>query len=231
MDPELDTARAALEPPRARRPGTRLRPAGALFGAAPVLFLCLFLLYPLARILAMGLGPLLAGGAAQVQAVAAAAGLGGLLLSSAMQALLSTACALAIGLPAASLFGRYDFPGKAVLRTLLTIPFVLPTVVVSSAFVVLIGSGGWLEKIAALLTGNPRLEASLMRTLPAVLIAHVFYNVAIVVRIVGGAWASHDTRLTEAARVLYFVAHQPAFKAIGTAHFSELLPHFLGALR
>jgi thiamine transport system permease protein len=100
------------------------------------------------------------------------------------------------------LFGRYDFPGKAVLRTLLTIPFVLPTVVVSSAFVVLIGSGGWLEKIAALLTGNPFVEASLMRTLPAVLIAHVFYNVAIVVRIVGGAWSSHDARLIEAARVL-----------------------------
>jgi thiamine transport system permease protein len=180
----------------------RRRLPGALFSALPVLFLCLFLLYPLARILDMALRPLLTGGAAAVRAAADAAGLGGLLVSSAVQALLSTALALVCGLPVAALFGRWDFPGKSVLRTLLTIPFVLPTVVVSSAFVVLIGSGGWLEKLAALLTGNPAVEASLMRSLPAVLAAHVFYNVAIVVRIVGGAWASHDTRLAEAARTL-----------------------------
>lgn len=201
MDPELDADRASLAPqvPRPREPWHL---AGAAFAAVPVLFLCLFLLYPLARILDMGLRPLLSGGAGAVHAAAAAAGLGRLLLSSTVQALLSTALALVCGLPVAALFGRYDFPGKAVLRTLLTIPFVLPTVVVSSAFVVLIGSGGWLEKIAAILTGNPSVEASLMRSLPAVLAAHVFYNVAIVVRIVGGAWSAQDTRLVEAARTL-----------------------------
>ncbi len=201
MDSELDADRSALAP-HARGPRAPWHLAGAAFAALPVLFLCLFLLYPLARILDMGLRPLLAGGIGAFHAAADAAGLGRLLISSAVQALLSTALSLVCGLPIAALFGQYDFPGKAVLRTLLTIPFVLPTVVVSSAFVVLIGSGGWLEKIVAILTGNPSVEASLMRSLPAVLAAHVFYNVAIVVRIVGGAWLSHDTRLDEAARTL-----------------------------
>jgi thiamine transport system permease protein len=194
----MDPARPALT----RRQGVRRRRRAGWVAAVPVLFLCLFLLYPLIRILTMGLGPLVAGGATGVATVAADTDLGRLLQTSALQAFLSTALALAVGLPAASVFGRYDFPGRSLLRTLLTIPFVLPTVVVCSAFVVLIGSGGWLEKLVALLTGNPGAEASLMRTLPAVLMAHVFYNVGIVVRIVGGAWASQDPRLGEAARIL-----------------------------
>lgn len=172
------------------------------FVAVPVLFLCLFLLYPLARILAVGLGPLLAGGTGALRAFAADTGIGGLLLASAGQAMLSTAFTLAVGLPAAYIFGRYDFPGKALLKTLLTIPFVLPSIVVASAFVVLIGSGGLVERTAALLTGNPDTAVSLTRSLAAVLLAHVFYNAAIVVRIVGGSWSSLDPRLVEAARTL-----------------------------
>ena len=63
---------------------------------------------------------------------------------------------------------------------MLAVPFVLPTVVVASAFSALgLGKG-----------------------LAAVIAAHVFYNVSIVVRIVGTAWANLDPRLGEAARML-----------------------------
>ena len=166
------------------RHGVGLRRAGgALFAAVPVLFLVLFLLYPLARILGTGFGPVVSEGPGALRRIAAETGLGGLLGASAGQALLSTVLTLALGLPAAYVFSRYDFPGKTALRTLLTIPFVLPTVVVSSAFIVLFGSG-------------------LTRGLAAVLIAHVFYNVAIVVRIVGGSWSTLDPRTLEAARML-----------------------------
>ena len=37
---------------------------------------------------------------------------------------------------------RYEFPGRRVVRALVTVPFVLPTVVVGSAFVGLLGPGG-----------------------------------------------------------------------------------------
>jgi thiamine transport system permease protein len=176
------------------------RIGGTGAAALPVLFLCLFLLYPLARILAMGIGPLLHGGS--VGQVVSDTNLGRLLIASAVQALLSTLLTLVVGLPAAYVFARYDFPGKAVLRTLLSIPFVLPTVVVSSAFVGLFGSGGALEKAVALLTGNPDASASLVPGLAAVLLSHLFYNLAIVVRMVSGAWSSLDPRLGEAARML-----------------------------
>jgi thiamine transport system permease protein len=118
------------------------------------------------------------------------------------QALLSTLLTLLAGLPAAYVFGRFDFPGKSLLRALLTVPFVLPTVVVGSAFVALIGAGGLLDRLAGWLLGPGAPEINLMRTLPAVLVAHVFYNVAVVVRLVGGFWANLDPRLAEAARVL-----------------------------
>jgi len=181
------------------------RRAGSLAvvsGVVPILFLGLFLVYPLVRILSQGLGPILAGGGEALRRVLVDTALARLLGASALQALLSTLLTLAVGLPAAYAFARYDFPGKTLLRTLLSIPFVLPTVVVASAFVVLIGPAGILERAAALLTGNPRIHVSLLRTLGAVLMAHVFYNVSIIVRIVGGFWAALDPRLEEAARVL-----------------------------
>ncbi len=170
--------------------------AAAAIAALPVLFLAVFLLYPLARILALGLGPIFGGGASgarQLARLLADTGAGKLLLASAGQALLSTLLTLAIGVPAAYVFARFDFPAKAVLRSLLAIPFVLPTVVVGSAFVALIGAGGLAERLAGV---------NLVRTLPAVLLAHAFYNVSIVVRLVGGSWANLDPRLEESARML-----------------------------
>ena len=55
------------------------------------------------------------------------------------QAVLSTALTLALGLPAAFVFARYRFRGKRLLQALTTIPFVLPAMVVSAAFVALLG--------------------------------------------------------------------------------------------
>ena len=62
-----------------------------------------------------------------------------LLWFSTWQALLSTALTLAIGLPAAYVFARYDFFGKSLLRAIATVPFVMPTVVVAAAFKALLG--------------------------------------------------------------------------------------------
>jgi thiamine transport system permease protein len=172
------------------------RIVGPAAAALPVLFLGVFLVYPLARIFALGLAPMFgrgASGATELARLLADTGAGHLLLASAGQALLSTLITLAVGIPVAYVFARFDFPAKAVLRSLLAIPFVMPTVVVGSAFVALIGAGGLTERLAGM---------NLVRTLPAVLLAHAFYNVSIVVRIVGGSWANLDPRLEETARML-----------------------------
>ncbi|MGW1197352.1 ABC transporter permease [Streptomyces sp. NPDC002536] len=109
------------------------------------------------------------------------------------QAAASTALTLALALPGAYVFARFDFPGKQVLRAVVTVPFVLPTVVVGSAFLALLGHGGLLDEWWGI-----RLDT----TVWAILIAHVFFNYAVVVRTVGGLWAQLDPRQEEAARVL-----------------------------
>ena len=50
------------------------------------------------------------------------------------QAFLSTIFSIAFAFPAIYLFAKYAFRGNRILRSLVTIPFVLPTVVVGSAF-------------------------------------------------------------------------------------------------
>lgn len=115
------------------------------------------------------------------------------------QALASTALTLLVGVPAAYALARVRFPGRALLVTLLTVPFVLPTLVVALAFQQLLGPHGWLNDALALVGLGPLRP---LGTLWAVLAAHVFYNVSIVVRLVGAAWSTLDPATEEAARTL-----------------------------
>ncbi len=91
------------------------------------------------------------------------------------QALVSTALTLALGLPCAYVVSHYEFRGRRLFRALVTVPFVLPTVVVGTAFLVVFGPAG-------------PLGWDLRQTIWAVLAAHVFFNVSVVIRTVGGAW-------------------------------------------
>ena len=118
------------------------------------------------------------------------------------QAGLSTLLTMLLGLPAAYVFARFTFPGKKLLRVLATLPFILPTVVVAAGFNAFLGPRGLVN--AALIRwfdlSAPPVE--FMNTLTAILVAHVFYNVSVVIRVVGSAWVQMNTRQEQAARVL-----------------------------
>ena len=73
----------------------------------------------------------------------------------------------------------------------MTVPFVLPTVVVAGAFTEVFS-----------VTGLDDGALRLRHTVWAILITHVFFNYAVVVRAVGGYWSSLDHQVEEAARVL-----------------------------
>jgi thiamine transport system permease protein len=97
---------------------------------------------------------------------------------------------------------RYRFPGKSLLLALATLPFVLPTVVVAAAFSALIGARGIVNEMLMNTFGLSTPPIQLERTLTIILIAHVFYNYAVALRILIGSWASQSPRAEEAARVL-----------------------------
>ena len=118
------------------------------------------------------------------------------------QAALSTILTLVIGLPGAYLFARYDFRGKSILKALTVIPFVLPTVVVAAAFYALLGPNGWINIAAMQIFDLPAAPIRFTNTIYAILLAHVFYNTTIVLRLVGDFWSHIDPRLNQAARIL-----------------------------
>jgi thiamine transport system permease protein len=178
------------------------RIAAPLIYLLPLLFMTLFFFYPLVEILTLSLAP---GGKldlSPVRTLLTDPYYGRLLAFTTGQALLSTVLTLLAGMPAAYVFARYDFRGKSLLRALTTVPFVLPTMVVAAAFTALVGPEGHLNRWLMALLGLDRPPIHLQHTLALVLIAHVFYNAALVVRLVGGFWANLNPRVEEAARVL-----------------------------
>jgi thiamine transport system permease protein len=146
--------------------------------AIPALFVGTFFAYPVARMIGLGLDP-----AAFVEVLSRprTVRLVGLTIGqAALAALISTA----LGLPIAHVLYRLQFRGQRLLRALVIVPFVMPTVVVGIAF-------------RTLLRDTP-LDGSFS----AILLALVFFNVAVVVRTVGASWEELDPRQEEAARVL-----------------------------
>jgi thiamine transport system permease protein len=170
---------------------TRWRPrvGRALLIGLPLGFLGLFYLYPVASILLTGLyrdGGL---DLATFRDVLTDAPLRGVLWFTLWQAVVSTALTLVAAMPVAYVFARFEFPGKRLLAAVLAVPFVMPTVVVATAFLALLGRSG-------------PLGLDLNRSIWIILAAHVFYNVSVVVRTVGGLWSHLDPRMEEAARSL-----------------------------
>lgn len=166
--------------------------------AAPFLFLAYFFFYPLISILGMA-GQAALGGTLKI-------GFWGeiwpALVFTVWQAVLSTLLTMLVGLPAAFLFARFRFWGKSLLRVVTTLPFILPTVVVAASFNALLGPRGWLNLLLMGLFNLNSAPVQIFNTLPAILLAHVFYNTTIVIRVTGSAWAQLDPRLEQAGRML-----------------------------
>ena len=153
----------------------------ALTYGAPLAFLALFFVYPLATILERGLRA--DGSLASPLDVLTDPLTRDVVWFTIWQALASTALTFAIALPGAYVLGRYAFRGRSVVRALVIVPFVLPTVVVALAFLAILPSDlerGWI----------------------AILVAHAFFNIAVVVLVVSTFWASLDRRTSEAAATL-----------------------------
>ncbi len=178
------------------------RPLKWLFFALPLIFLALFFFYPLASIFGVSLtqdGALDLSGFVQL---ATSRYYLDTLWFTLWQAALSTLLTLALALPGAYVFARFRFPGKSLLLSLATLPFVLPTVVVAAAFMALIGQNGIVNTSLMSLFQLTEPPIQLERTLTIILIVHVFYNYSVALRIISSYWANQSPRLEEAARVL-----------------------------
>lgn len=96
------------------------------------------------------------------------------------QAAASTVLVLAVAFPLTWVLSTFRFPGRRLVLAIVTVPFVLPSVVVASAFIAL----------------------GMRDSVTAILLAHAFFNVSVVVRTVTTVWARLDRTPIEAARTL-----------------------------
>ncbi|MDQ4077098.1 MAG: ABC transporter permease subunit, partial [Chloroflexota bacterium] len=168
----------------------------------PVIFLALFFFYPLLSIFAVSFFPEGALDLSGFTALVTRPYYRDVLGFTIWQAFLSTLFTMLFGLPAAYLFARFRFPGKTLLRAILTVPFVMPTVVVATAFLALLGPRGYLNQLFVSLFQLETPPIQLQNTLALILLAHVFYNLTVVIRLVGGFWANLDPQVEEAAAIL-----------------------------
>ncbi len=170
--------------------------------ALPLAFLGVFFAWPVAALVGRGFvadgGGVDLGGLRDVLGSPRTWRLVGITLA---QAAAGSVGSVLLGLPVAYLLYRTRFPGRAVLRGLVTVPFVLPTVVVGVAFRSLFRADG------------PLGWAGLEETFVGVVVALVFFNVSVVVRTVGGLWERLDPRAEQAARALG-ATPQRAFRTV-----------------
>ncbi|MFD6950430.1 ABC transporter permease [Nocardiopsis sp. NPDC060348] len=189
MTPEHTPAPA---PPRGRAPRTlRARPGRppwvlllpALLGAA-------FLVLPLAGLLVRAPWSTMGGRLTEPEVLSA-------LWLSLSTATAATALSLLLGVPLAWLLARTDFPGRRLVRALVTVPLVIPPVVGGVALLLVLGRNGLLGRY---------LDAWFGITLPftpaAVVLAQVFVAMPFLVISVEGALRGADRRYEEAAATL-----------------------------
>ncbi len=173
------------------RNGRRLTAVGlGLAALLPLAFLGVFFAWPVATIVGRGF---VTGGALDLTAiddVLGSARTWQAIGSTVAQSLVGTVLAVVLGVPGAYVLYRLRFPGRTAARALVTVPFVLPTVVVGVAFRSLLVEGGPLGFLGA------------DGTFGAVVAALVFFNYAVVVRTVGSMWSHLDPRPEQAARAL-----------------------------
>lgn len=194
MDPRLDTGGFKID----FKKYSFILPA-----AFPVFFLAVFYFYPLAEIFktaffsASGSGDNFLPGLSWPISYYA-----GVAWFTFWQAALSTVLTLCAALPAAYVFASYRFRGKKILEALATVPFVLPTVATAAAFRFLLGKNGVLNSIFIKL-GSQSPIINIENSIWLILIAHVFYNYAVVFRITCAFWANLNRSCTaKAARML-----------------------------
>lgn len=161
--------------------------AGEIYLIPAFLFILIIFYIPLSGILVKGVQ--------SDEGVFSLQGIGGILSSSYyrkilsftfIQALVSTVLSVLIGLPGAWVMSHYSFPGKRLIRAIITIPFILPSILVVLGFVLFFGKNGVLNNF---LNSVGIGDLKILYSFKAIIIAHIFYNFPIAIRIISSLWA------------------------------------------
>ncbi len=111
------------------------------------------------------------------------------------QAALSALISLLIALPGAYLLAHHRFPGRRLLYSLSLLPFVLPSIIVVICMISFYGRNGLINRLGPW-------DLNLVYNFGGIILAHVFYNFSLALRIIADGWAGIDARYAEVGNSL-----------------------------
>lgn len=167
----------------------------ALFGGLAVFF-TLFFFAPLGAVFFRAAGATGEGEAwATVVEILQAPSTRSVITFTVGQAALSALLAVIVAFPGAYLVSHYTFPGRRVLYSLSLLPFVLPSIIVVVAMIGFYGKSGLINRLLGT-------DYNLVYNFRGIVIAHVFYNFSLAIRIISTAWTGIGPRFRESAESL-----------------------------
>jgi thiamine transport system permease protein len=108
------------------------------------------------------------------------------------QAAVSTVLTVVVAIPGSYLLYRRSFPGQQIVNALITVPFVLPSIVVAVGFTVFRSVHNFYQELGLTFLADP---------VYWIIAAHVFVNYSIAVKTIGGVWATLDSDTESAAEL------------------------------
>jgi molybdate transport system permease protein len=123
---------------------------------------------------------------------------------SLMTSLITTALALAVGLPAGYCLSRYSFRGKGIIETLIDLPIVLPPLIVGMCLLIFFGSAP-----------GRFIESNIMKfvfSVPGIILAQFSISASFGILALRASFDSVDERYEDAARTLGCTKTQAFFR-------------------
>ncbi|MCB1394827.1 MAG: thiamine/thiamine pyrophosphate ABC transporter permease ThiP [Rhodobacter sp.] len=142
-----------------------------------------------------------------------------------MQAALSALLSVALAIPVARALARRRFPGRGALIVLMGAPFILPVLVAVSGLLAVFGRNGWVNDALGLV-GLPTVS---IYGLHGILLAHVFFNLPLSVRLILQGWARVPSEHLRLSATLGFDA-SARFRHIEAPMLARVVPGALGVV-
>ena len=156
-----------------------------LLWAIPLTFVAVLFYWPVVRVTSLGFSEDWLATLAEPKVI-------GIIWFTLWQAVVSTVLTVALAIPGAYLLYRRSFPGERIVKALITVPFVLPSIVVAVGFAVFRNVHDFWIELGLTFLSDP---------VYWIIAAHVFVNYSIAVRTIGGVWATMDSEIEEAAEL------------------------------
>ena len=137
---------------------------------------------------------------------------------TAAQAFLSAFFSILLALPGAYALSRFNFPLRRFIKSLSLVPFVLPSIVVIICMISFYGRSGVLNSLLGA-------DLKLIYSFAGIIVAHIFYNYSLALRIIGDGWG----RIGDGYKNIAMSLGDTRSRAFLRVTFRLLLPSILSA--